>query len=320
MNLVFGAEVGRIGTGGWRIHVPASFCLFSLFVCLFGGRGWGGWWLLNLYIDTEGIVKGVVEYRECYQDLVRSLVLYINVKVKGGGKVKVKVRVEVEAYSLVSRTECYSPDFTQLRTPGHGTCSFLRHLNSPGSIQPGCHFRRTELFKHTSLHCSTRYPLTPGSRECTCGQSALPRSTTPEHKSAQPGIEPTISCLYVAHPTTEPRRPAYIVKGQFIVGYRVIRRGSSQQKGATDIVRVAVGLHFSTGTALKVNCIPGTCCRCTNTSSKHKYATLVAAVKGGTGFSFGHSCCQCIYKHCIIQYCTRTQQSSGFVLWWTCQW
>ena len=30
------------------------------------------------------------------------------------------------------------------------------------SIQASCHFRHTELFKHTSLHCPTRYPLTPG--------------------------------------------------------------------------------------------------------------------------------------------------------------
>ena len=27
-----------------------------------------------------------------------------------------------------------------------------------GSIQPGCHFRRTELFKHTSLHCPDQVP------------------------------------------------------------------------------------------------------------------------------------------------------------------
>ena len=67
----------------------------------------------------------------------------------------------------------YSPDFTHL-APGHSTCSFINHLNSPGSIQPSCHFWPTELFKHTSLHYPTRYPLTPGSREFTCRQSALP--------------------------------------------------------------------------------------------------------------------------------------------------
>ena len=41
-----------------------------------------------------------------------------------------------------------------------------------------------ELFKHTSLHCPTRYPFTPGLRECMCDQSALPRSTGSEHFSA----------------------------------------------------------------------------------------------------------------------------------------
>ena len=65
--------------------------------------------------------------------------------------------------------------------PDHRACLFISHLNSPGSMQPGCHFRPTELFKHTSLHCQTLYPLTPGWRERTCEQSALPRSTTSEH-------------------------------------------------------------------------------------------------------------------------------------------
>ena len=100
-----------------------------------------------------------------------------------------KEKKKVQVYSLVSSTKCYSPDFTQL-PPGHRTCSFISHLNSPGSIQPGCHFRRMELFKHTSLHCPTRYPLTPGSRECTCEQSALPRSTTSKHIQHSRGLNP----------------------------------------------------------------------------------------------------------------------------------
>ena len=91
-----------------------------------------------------------------------------------------KQKVKVQVYSLVSSAKCHSPDFRQL-PPGHRTCSFISHLNSLGSIQPGWHFRHVELFKHTSLHCPTRYPLTPGSRECTCEQSALPRSTTSKH-------------------------------------------------------------------------------------------------------------------------------------------
>ena len=74
------------------------------------------------------------------------------------------LKVKVEVYSLVSSTKHYSPNFTQL-PPGNRTCSFISHLNSPGSIQPGCHFWHTELFKHTSLHCPARYPLTPGLRD-----------------------------------------------------------------------------------------------------------------------------------------------------------
>ena len=115
--------------------------------------------------------------------------------------------IKVKVYSLVSRSNCQSLDFTQ-SPPGNRTCSFISHLNSPRSIQPGCHFQLTELFKHTSLRCPTRYPLTcHGSRECACRQSDLSRSTTSEHNSAQPGIEPAISRLYVAHATIEPRRP-----------------------------------------------------------------------------------------------------------------
>ena len=69
------------------------------------------------------------------------------------------VKVNVEVYNLVSRAKRYWPDFTQL-PPTHRTCSFISHLNSPGRIQPGCHFQHRELFKHTSLHCPVRYPLT----------------------------------------------------------------------------------------------------------------------------------------------------------------
>ena len=79
--------------------------------------------------------------------------------------------------------------------PGHRTCSFISHLNSLGSIQPGCYFRRTELVKHTSLHCPTGYPLTPGLRECMCEQSALPRSTTSEHIQRSRGSNPrSLAC------------------------------------------------------------------------------------------------------------------------------
>ena len=103
----------------------------------------------------------------------------------------------VQVYGLVSSAKRHSPDFTQW-PPGRRTCSFISHLSSPGSIMPGCYFRRTKLFKHTSLHCPTRYPLTPRSRECTRKQSALPRSTTSEHIQRSPGSNPH-SLAYTSH-------------------------------------------------------------------------------------------------------------------------
>ena len=124
----------------------------------------------------------------------------------GGHAVGKKGNVKVEVYGQVSRAKRHSPNYTQ-QPPGHRTSSFLSYLNSPGSIQPSCHFQQMELFKHTNLLCPTRYPLTPGSRECTCEQSALPRSTMSQHNSAQPAIKPVISRLQVMHATTQPQCP-----------------------------------------------------------------------------------------------------------------
>ena len=65
-----------------------------------------------------------------------------------------------------------------------------------------------ELFKHTSLHCPTRYPPTPGLRECMCEQSALPIGAQCRSiYSAQPGVKAAIPRLYIGHATTEPRCP-----------------------------------------------------------------------------------------------------------------
>ena len=122
-----------------------------------------------------------------------------------------KEKVKVQVYSLVSSAKRHSPDFTQL-PPGHRTCSFINHLNPPGSIQPGCYFRRTELFKHRSLHCPTRYPLTPWSRGWTCEQSALPRSTTSEHIQRSRGSKPrSLACTSRTLPLSHeaPRRPMH---------------------------------------------------------------------------------------------------------------
>ena len=101
-------------------------------------------------------------------------------------------------------------------TPSHRTRSFISHLNSPGSIRLGCHFRSTELLKHTSLHCPTKYTLTPGSREWTCEQSALPRSTTSEHIQRSRGSNPqSLACTSRTLPLSHdaPRGSIFLLRG-----------------------------------------------------------------------------------------------------------
>ena len=46
-------------------------------------------------------------------------------------KMHIEQNMKVKVYSLVSNMKRYSPDFTQ-SFPGHRTCSFINHLNSPG--------------------------------------------------------------------------------------------------------------------------------------------------------------------------------------------
>ena len=121
-----------------------------------------------------------------------------------------KVEVKVQVHSLVSSAKRHSTDFTQLPS-GHRTCSFISHLNSPGSIQPGCHFRLTELFKYTSLHCPTRYPLTPGSTDCTCEQSAFHRrmhnvgAYSAQRGSNPPSLACTSRTLPLSHDASRER-------------------------------------------------------------------------------------------------------------------
>ena len=95
----------------------------------------------------------------------------------------------MQVYSLVSSAKCHSPRLHTIPS-GYRACSFINHLNSLGSIQPGCRFRGTRLFNTQSLHCLTRYSLPPGSRECTREQSALPRSTRSEHIHRSRGSNP----------------------------------------------------------------------------------------------------------------------------------
>ena len=98
---------------------------------------------------------------------------------------------------------------TQLYPPDHRTCSLIAYaISTPrGAYSPVSMMALKSIQTHRSLHCPTRYPLTSGSRDCTCGQSVLPRSTTSQHSLSQGAIEPAICCLLVVHAATEPRHP-----------------------------------------------------------------------------------------------------------------
>ena len=127
---------------------------------------------------------------------------------------------------MESGAKHHLPDYTPL---GHRTCSFISHLNSLESTQPGCHFRLTELFKHTSLYCSSRYQLTPWSRGCRCGQSALPKMPQrlsiiqPSRRSNPQSLackSHTLPLSYnVPHVHDVPRAPAPHVHGGRPVGH-----------------------------------------------------------------------------------------------------
>ena len=119
----------------------------------------------------------------------------------GGGRslweiVLKKKKKKVQVYSLVSRLSAkrHSPDSTQL-PPGHRSSSFISHLNSPGSmlvttISGAQNYSNTQAF---TVLLSTHLLLGRGSARV--GKVPLPRSTTSEHNSAQPGMEPATSGL-----------------------------------------------------------------------------------------------------------------------------
>ena len=102
----------------------------------------------------------------------------------------------MQVYSLVSSAKCHSGDFAQL-PPSHRTCSFVSHLNFLREHTARLSFSAHGTVQtHRSLHCSIRYSLTPGSRECMCEQSALPRSTTSEHIQRSRGSNPrSLACM-----------------------------------------------------------------------------------------------------------------------------
>ena len=91
---------------------------------------------------------------------------------------------------LYSATLCkISMRFTSI-FPGYRTCSFQYQLNSLGMHTALLPSRRWKLFKHTSNHCPTKYPFTPGSRECTYRWSVLRKNTAPHRGGRDPYPRP----------------------------------------------------------------------------------------------------------------------------------
>ena len=92
-----------------------------------------------------------------------------------------KEKVKVEVYGLVSGTKCHSPNYTQL-SPGHRTCPFISHLNSPGSTQHCCHHSAGNYSNAQKPSLSYQAPSYSWVlRVHMCGQSALPRSRISQH-------------------------------------------------------------------------------------------------------------------------------------------
>ena len=105
----------------------------------------------------------------------------------------------MKVYSLVSSRSNHPALHNY--PPGHRTCSFMNKPSQlPGSIQPGCHQVEETIQTHRNSSRSTRYPLTPGLRDC----------LAQDHNArAQPSqrFEPVITRLQVAYATTAPGRP-----------------------------------------------------------------------------------------------------------------
>ena len=97
---------------------------------------------------------------------------------------KAKVKVKVQVYSLVPSAKRHSPDFTQI-TP----CSQDLFVHKPSQL-PGEHTARLLFFGARDCSNTEAFTVLPGThlhlgRECTCEQSALPRSTKRQSAGCQ---------------------------------------------------------------------------------------------------------------------------------------
>ena len=120
---------------------------------------------------------------------------------------KKKKKVKMQVYSLVSSAKRHSPDFTQL-PPGHRACSYISHA----SQLPGEHTARLPFSAHGTVQThkpslSYHVPTYSWVERVHVWAKCLAQEHNVEAYSAQSWIEPGISRLYVAHATTEPRRP-----------------------------------------------------------------------------------------------------------------
>ena len=99
------------------------------------------------------------------------------------------------------------------------------HLNSARnrSIQPGSHkFWRTSLITHTSLLGPTITHFYSWVERVHVWVKALPKSTASTADSVQPGIEPAISRLQVAHTTTGATSPHGVCNASVILGWEIL--------------------------------------------------------------------------------------------------
>ena len=81
--------------------------------------------------------------------------IYVSVAVLRNSPKRPFIKVEREVYNPVSSTKCYSPSFTQL-PPSYRTCSFISHLNFPGSIQ------HDAIFSTQNQWPTQAFPVLPG--------------------------------------------------------------------------------------------------------------------------------------------------------------
>ena len=110
-------KFGTLESSNWNIQSPNNTVTFTETTLAEGSFRKSPWWTC---VMATHVLPWVLIHKEANNQTFK--------------------KVSVEPYSLVSSAKRYSsPDFTQLPL-GYRTCLFISHLNSPGSLQPGCDF------------------------------------------------------------------------------------------------------------------------------------------------------------------------------------